>query len=433
MRNTNDSAPSRQMSVFASFKPLLQIAAICGGLFAAASLRAQAPAFAWRTNVGATLLGIDAQTNIYANNGNTIITLNSQGIPQATNTFNQPNSVVQRDVAGNFYFAGVRPASVSGSGVDYGTTNACFLTKYTSGGSLVWSNGFGPAGFLKYITLTDLEVDTNGNAYIGYYYNTSIADFSAMVAKLDRAGSTLWNLAMPKASTSSTVGSTHVTVLSPTNGLVLTFASVFNGPGPGYQYLSSFNSQGAATVITNWGTDYALDILAVDAAGNFYTRETNITKRAASGAVLWQVPLLYDYPVGAEPSGGVYTSGGPFDKLTRYDADGNVAWSANLSSVWCSRVMVDQSGNRFLALSDGSIACLLGPSLRLNFESGDGLTPQGFRFTFFSDPNATVRILSSSNFITWDSLGWVTNQTGVTQMLDASAVNSAYKYYKIVP
>jgi hypothetical protein len=421
---------------FQSLRRGAQSIALGFGLLAAQNVCALAPTFLWRTNVGANFLAVDAQTNVYLSTGSKIINLNSAGTVVQTNDFHQTNSVVQRGATGDYYyFAGIRPAGISGNGVDYGTTNACFLTTYTSAGVLVRSNGFGPTGFLKYITLTDLQVDTDGNAYVGYFYNTSGADFTAKVAKLDSTGATLWNIAAPKGTVSSTSGSTRLTVLSPTNGLVLTYADITIGGGPCYAVLSSFDSNGTAMVITNWSQDADNFIpLVQDAAGNFYTRETNITKRAASGAVMWQFPLLYDYPLGTDPAGGVYTGGGPTKIFSRYDANGNLAWSTNFyySGFWCSRVIVDQSGNRFLSLSDGSIACIAGPAFLVNSKAGDGLSPQGFRFSLASDPNAVYEIRCSSNFTTWDSLGFVTNYLGQTQVLDPSAVNSANKLYKFI-
>jgi hypothetical protein len=413
-----------------SLRRCMQFVAVGFGLLSAQSMLAQAPPLLWRTNVGANFLAVDAQGNVYANTGSTIITLNSAGVPQATNVFNQTNTAAQRDAAGNYYFAGQRPGAISGYGSDYGTTNAGFLTKYTAAGTLVWSNGFGPTGFLKYFTITDLQVDTNGNVYVGYVYNTSLADFSAMIAKLDSAGSNLWNLAMPKAATGSTIGSTRVTVLSPTNGFALTYATRYASLEPCDVVLSSFDSNGAATIVTNWSSDSsATPPLARDSAGNFFTREMGIVaKRDASGTLDWQIATPYDYPVGADPSGGVYiSSDGP---LSRYDTYGNLAWSTNFSYFSCTRVVVDASGNRYLDLSDGSIARIAGPVLKLN--AGDGLQSDGFRFSLLSDPNAVYDIRCSSNYTSWESLGIVTNFLGQTQLLDPSAVNSAYKFYRVL-
>jgi hypothetical protein len=415
------------------------------GLVSVRIAQAQAPTFLWRTNINARVLAVDAQTNVYANNGTLITVLNSAGVPIRSNAFYVPATATQRDVSGNYYFAGNRPETLINTvdfiGYDYGTTNALFLTKYTPDGTLVWSNGFGPTGRFRGfnpIQLKDLQVDSNGNSYAAYIYpHTNASDFYAMLAKLDASGSTLWNLAMPKLITGSMVGANRIAVLSPTNGLVLT--STLNGDGSrsGYQYLSSFDNNGAAIVITNWGTDFAYG-LARDSAGNFYTRETNVTMRAPSGAIVWTVPSSNDFPLAADPSGGFYAGGvyigspGVRDStFTRYDAYGNLAWSTNYASP--NSVIVDASGNRFVSLSDGSIACIQGPALRVNTQLGDGLSAQGFRFSLESDPNTIYQVLCSSNFIMWDSLGWLTNSTGKMQFLDPNAANRASKFYRLAP
>ena len=66
----------------------------------------QAPGLLWSTNVGATLFAVDANTNLYANVGGTIIKLNAAGVPLQTNAICPLPGLAQRDTAGNFYFAG---------------------------------------------------------------------------------------------------------------------------------------------------------------------------------------------------------------------------------------------------------------------------------------------------------------------------------------
>jgi hypothetical protein len=430
----NDLGHVSAVNHIKSLRRCVQFIAVGFGLLTAQRLLAQAPPLLWRTNVGANFLAVDAQGNVYANAGSTIITLNSAGVPQATNAFNQTNTAVQRDAAGNYYFAGQRPGAVSGNGSDYGTTNAGFLTKYTAAGILVWSNGFGPTGFLKYFTITDLQVDTNGNVYVGYVYNTSIADFSAMVAKLDSTGSSLWNLAMPKAATGSTIGSTRVTVLSPTNGFALTYASRPPDPGPCAVVLSSFDSNGAATVVTNWSSDTSFSIsttppLSRDSAGNFFTRETGIVaKRDPSGTLVWQIATPYDYPVGADPSGGVYiSSGGP---LSRYDTYGNLAWSTNFSNSWCTKVVVDNSGNRLLSFSDSTIAKIGNEPFVATITSPP--QPQ----TAFVGSNATFSIGASGatpfRYFWFFNNSFLSVQSNSLLVLPSVTTNQAGSYYVIV-
>src|SRR6185437_4892572 len=90
MRKINNWALFPRSSAFTPFKPLLQstqIVAICGALFTAVSLKAQAPPVLWQTNVNATLFAVDSQTNVYANTNGTVITLNSLGVPFKTNSY----------------------------------------------------------------------------------------------------------------------------------------------------------------------------------------------------------------------------------------------------------------------------------------------------------------------------------------------------------
>ena len=69
--------------------------------------QAQAPALLWTTNIGARVFAVDGQTNVYANAGGTVITLSPSGVPFQTNTICPvAASFAERDVAGNFYFAG---------------------------------------------------------------------------------------------------------------------------------------------------------------------------------------------------------------------------------------------------------------------------------------------------------------------------------------
>jgi hypothetical protein len=426
---------------------LLALAMVYFGVLPA--MHAQFPAFLWRTNVGASFFAVDAQTNVYLNNGSTIITLNSAGVPVQTNIFNQPSSIAQRDAAGNYYFAGQRPGVNAGAYLLYGTTNACFLTKYTAAGTLVWSNGFGPTGQVANLALTDLQLDTNGNAYVGYAYNIlSSQAYSGMVAKLDNTGASLWNVSVPIGSTSA-MGpcAVRLTVLSPTNGLVITYANLVQPSNP--VDFSGFDDSGNATIITNWNSDQGLSpALSRDSAGSIYTRErTNgiskgyLTKRDSSGAVFWQIFQSYLGPVGVDPSGGVYASegGSGNNTFSRYDTYGNQVWRTNFPgppTYWSypvTQVFVDASGNRFVTFSDGSIARIGGPALQLNPQSGDGLGSGGFQFTLLSDLNASYEVRYSSNSTSWYSLGRVTNQLGHMQFLDSGAINASSRFYMIIP
>src|SRR5271169_437953 len=76
------------------------------GVLAASPAFGQAPGLIWSTNVGGTVIGIDGQTNVYAEVNNTgITTLNSTGASLQTNTMCPFPATAKRDAAGNYYFA----------------------------------------------------------------------------------------------------------------------------------------------------------------------------------------------------------------------------------------------------------------------------------------------------------------------------------------
>ncbi len=180
------------------------LALLCLGLLSTRPAHAQAPGLLWQTNmIGASVVAVDGLTNVYASTNGTVITLNSAGVPFQTNVLSDLPGRAQRDTAGNLYFAGVRPAFNTGGGgggiFDYGSTNACFLAKYTSAGTLIWSNGFGPIGSLRGIKVKDVQVDTNGDVYAGFTYNVTTSDHISSAARFDASGSNTWTSAMPKS------------------------------------------------------------------------------------------------------------------------------------------------------------------------------------------------------------------------------------------
>ena len=73
------------------------------------------------------------------------------------------------------------------------------------------------------------------------------------------------------------------------------------------------------------------------------------------------------------------------------------------------------------------------PSLSIKTAQGDGLGSAGFRFTLSSDPDSMYEIFASTDLLVWQSLGYVTNTFGETQVTDGSATNLPHKFYKAVP
>jgi hypothetical protein len=71
--------------------------------------------------------------------------------------------------------------------------------------------------------------------------------------------------------------------------------------------------------------------------------------------------------------------------------------------------------------------------LFLNRPGGDGLSPQGFRFSLSSDQQAVFQIQSSTNLSSWQNVGSVTNVSGTVQFTDPAATNASGLIYKIAP
>ena len=72
-------------------------------------------------------------------------------------------------------------------------------------------------------------------------------------------------------------------------------------------------------------------------------------------------------------------------------------------------------------------------SVQLDRAKGDGLTSAGFRFSILSDPQLAWRVRGSSNLTSWQSLGTVTNSSTEVQFTDPEALNSARRFYQVLP
>ena len=72
-------------------------------------------------------------------------------------------------------------------------------------------------------------------------------------------------------------------------------------------------------------------------------------------------------------------------------------------------------------------------SVQLDRAKGDGLTSAGFRFSILSDPQLAWQVQASSNLTSWQSLGSVTNSSTEVQFTDPEALNSARRFYQVLP
>lgn len=73
------------------------------------------------------------------------------------------------------------------------------------------------------------------------------------------------------------------------------------------------------------------------------------------------------------------------------------------------------------------------PAFHVNRQQGEGVGSAGFRFSLSGEANGVYQIFWSTNLTSWQSMGYVTNQSGEMQLLDPSATNSPQKYYRIEP
>src|SRR5262245_7233522 len=99
------------------------------------TIHAQAPSLLW-TNGGGRVFAVDGQTNVYAHNNGTVVKLSPSGSLSNTIVLSLLAGVAQRDSTNAYYFAGSLP-SAGGNQYPYPTF---FLAKYTSEGSIIWTN-----------------------------------------------------------------------------------------------------------------------------------------------------------------------------------------------------------------------------------------------------------------------------------------------------
>ncbi len=408
-------------------------------LFSIQNVRGQTPTLLWQTNVGASVIAVDSLTNVYASSNGTVITLTSAGVPVQTNILGQGRGRAQRDAAGNFYFAGIRPAFFDGTFYRYDVTNACYLAKFTSGGTLVWSNGFGPMFEMRQINVDDLQVDTNGTAYVGFTYFVDTHSHLSRVAKFDSTGSNVWTVAMPSVAggPATAVGVIRPHIVSPTNGYVLSYWD--NSFLSWTVTLSRFDTNGVATAITNWTIAHgSVPPVVQDSADNFFISSGRaqagpvfLEKRTPQGAVIWShdVGFSDQIPVGPDFYGGALVADTQ-SHLLRYDADGNLIWTMNLSNN-CQEAISDASGNRFLSLVGSAIA-RIGPETL----SGTSITNPPQSQTTFVGSNVVFSVGASGT--TPFRYYWFFNgsllsfQSNAVLSLPNVTTNQAGSYYVIV-
>ena len=169
-------------------------------LLFAAQIFGQAPSLVWSTNIGATLFAIDANTNVYANVGGTVIKLSGDGVPLQTNAICPRSGIAIRDSSANYYFAGLMPSHAIVQNMyfdpqDFGgvvlSNMPVYLAKYSSAGTLLWATNIGPVTVLG-IGLQDFVIDDEGDLVVSFGYSLGSSSRFQTTAKFGSSGSQMW-------------------------------------------------------------------------------------------------------------------------------------------------------------------------------------------------------------------------------------------------
>jgi hypothetical protein len=420
----------------------------------------QVPALLWRTNVNATLFGIDSQTNVYANANGTVITLNSLGVPFQTNSICPVPSIAPsfalRDPNGNYYFAGNFDGTndFGGKIIVGGWTNltptpgkwepgypTCYLAKYSSTAALLWATRID--GLIAGSNVvSDLVLNSDGSVTIGNYAGLNFAQIS----QFNSTGTRLWQTNI--ANFPSSGGPIRLSSLRGTNGGYLLFKNATGNIGTGH-YTSSgsapFNSSQPLqfTPTTNpSGKPVTTPAGEIYTAGfaQFGPAAFVLQKAVIGGGILWTQVVSINvehWVLNGDHKGNVYLSGTD-GSFYDYDSAGTQIWTNNYDSP-AVVALSDLPGNRFVQFADGSIALISAdpgaqwPRVHFNPLAGDGSTPAGFQFSLSGEPGSFYEILWSTNLTSWQSMGYVSNNTSEIEIVDSDAINRSWKFYEVAP
>jgi hypothetical protein len=338
------------------------------------------------------LLAVDEQTNVYAHAGGTVIRLNPGMVPFQTNNISPVvGDYAQRDAAGNFYFIGPATGPHDFGGGVVLSNGPYAIAKYTDAGVLLYARDFGTSGgFADIRRLDDLQVDAaSGVAYTADSVGIHTAYKYSYLHRFDAAGNITWTAFLPDPySYSSFNVRTRIGPVTANGGYATTFVTD-TSLGIVEAVLSHFDSNGVCTVIASWDTPINMaptlartvanssgDLWNFEAFGGLYSPQNmRLTKRSADGTILLTnvFPLTNLWTIGADKFGGAHvgSDAGPF---SRYDADGNLAWTLPWVFSPVNVFILDSSGNRFFSLSVGSLGRigdepLAAPSISSNPQS----------------------------------------------------------------
>ena len=342
--------------------------------------QAQAPGLLWSTNLGARLFAVDAQTNVYANSGGTVFTINSAGVPVSTNTVCSVTSAApvsaRLDGSGNYYFLGNFDGTQNFGGIVLvgGWTNwpspghwtrgypTCFLAKYSSGGALQWVVSFGGQAVSN--SPTDLLVDLSGNAYPAYVRPNG-SGYPGVIASVSSSGAKQWETVV----SDSNPYSSGVTLggLTSSNFCFFDFrnAPVVEGGRIDVSGNAGFWGKAGSNYI-GWATPAAMNGKPVidDDAQAFQAGVCNpncvshqvVRKWAVNGSEALTVPLGAEeqWTLARDAQANVYL-GGAAALFAKYSSDAILIWTTNYGQMPAA-MLVDGVGNRFLGFANGAVA-----------------------------------------------------------------------------
>lgn len=374
---TRNSSIGVSGSIKAFYRSAHALALVVVGLVVVpGTVHAQAPGLLWTTNVGGTVFAVDGQTNIYANANGTVITLSAEGQPFATNPICPVPSLqpefAKLDSTGNYYFAG----DFDGTN-NFGGTNLVggwinmgaipprwqpgyptgFLAKYSGNGTLQWVVALGlNNGSSNWVT--DLILNSDDSVTVAVVGS----GISTVVEKFDSTGTSNWQYTI---NSQDSVIPVRLSGIVGTNGGLLQFIQasrilgLFYSPSGNLIHVNT-------TFLPLWNSPLSLNGKPVTTVANemYYAglnptnNEPILQKYLIDGTLAWTQPIgtVEQWLLGSDSGGYLYLSGttGIFSK---YDELGDEVWTTNYSLPVTS-VLVDNSNNRFLQLSDGSIAGL---------------------------------------------------------------------------
>jgi hypothetical protein len=324
-------------------------------------------AVVWSQQIGTTNedyskgVAVDGSGNVYitgytpgdlegtsAGNNDAFLTkFNSSGALQWTRQIGTSSSDISNAVAvdssGNAYISGSTYGVLGAANL--GESDA-FLTKFSSSGTLQWTQQVGSTG---YDDSYAVAVDGSGNLYIsgatyGDFEGTNAGETDAFVTKFNSSGVVQWTQQIGSSSYDESYsvavdGSGNVYISGSTYGTL-------SGTSAGFYdaFLAKFNSSGVVQWTEQLGTagtdmSYAM---AVDSSGNAcisgYTNgdfsganaggnDAILVKFDTSGTELWRQQIGTDesdksYGVAVDSSGNAYISGETYGDLGGTNAGG---------------------------------------------------------------------------------------------------------------